>query len=366
MKIAVVGCGQIADAHIQEAKKIPGVSVVAVCDLSIHMAEQAAVRYKIPGIYTSLKKMLKETRPDVVHITTPPASHLSIGKIAVEHGSHAYIEKPFTVDAAEADELIDAATRAGKLICVGHNLAFDSAFLRLKDQYRQGILGDIVHVSADMGYNLSGAFGSVFMGDPTHWLHKLPGGLAHNNISHPLSLILEFFADEKPDIHARGLRWRNNKFGDVRDRFFDEVRVMISGTNTTAFMSFSCTSRPVQLCTVVYGTRNQAVASLDSRTMRLVEGATMPGPLYKIQWAYRDLKQAGREYVRHIGNLIHSRLHYFEGMNELFRRFYMALNGKGEMPVPMSEARRMAVILDEIFQQCNKNDLKYVGKEAHE
>src|SRR5262245_29356048 len=120
MKVAIVGCGQIADAHIEAAKKIPGVEVSAVCDLSIHMAEQAALRYEIPAVHTNLEKMLRDVRPEIVYITTPPQSHLLVGKTVLEHNAHAYIVKPFAVNVAEADELIDIAVRRGKLICAGH------------------------------------------------------------------------------------------------------------------------------------------------------------------------------------------------------------------------------------------------------
>lgn len=47
MKIAVVGCGQIADAHVMEALKIPQVNIVGVCDQNWHMADQLAVRFSL-------------------------------------------------------------------------------------------------------------------------------------------------------------------------------------------------------------------------------------------------------------------------------------------------------------------------------
>lgn len=356
MKIAVIGCGQIADAHIQEAKKIPGIDVSAVCDFNIHMVQQAATRYGISGVYTNAETMLREIKPDVVHITTPPGSHFILGKTVIEGGAHVYIEKPFTVNAAEAEELINIAVRAGKLICVGHSSVFDSAFVRTKKLYAQGKLGEIVHVDAVMGYDLDGSFGSVFMGDPTHWLHKLPGGLAQNNISHPLSLILEFLKDEKPNIYARGFRRRKKKYRDIRDGFFDELRVMITGKEATAYMLFSAQSRPIQLYTIVHGTKCQAITSLDARTVRIVKGASLPGPFRKVQWARHDAKQALQEYRRHIGNFLGARLHYFEGLNQLFCKFYLAIQGKGEMPIPMSEAFRTTSIMDEIFRQCDESD----------
>lgn len=364
MKIAIIGCGQIADAHIQEARKIPGVDVVAVCDLSDHMAHQAALRFGIPRFYTRTDTMLKEARPDVVHVTTPPGTHLPIGRIALESGAHVYMEKPFTATLAEAEELIDIAARTGKLVCVGHSNAFDGAFLRMKQLHERGKLGKIVHLDAVMGYDLTGAFGSVFMGDPTLWVHKLPGGLPQNNISHPLSLILAFLKDERPEIQARGFRWRKERYGDQRDLFFDELRVIIAGKEVTANLLFSCRARPVQLSLVAHGTRRQAVVSLDARTLRLVEGASMPGPFRKVEWAYRDAKEAAGEFRRHIGNLLFARLHYFDGMNELFRRFYLAIQGKGEMPIPMSEALRTTAIMDEIFRQCKENDREKCGTAA--
>ena len=356
MKIAVVGCGQIADAHIQEARRIPGVEVVAVCDLNVHMAEQAAARFGIPGKYTSLDEMLRDCRPDVVHVAGPPASHLPVGKSALEAGAHVYMEKPFTVNAREAEELVELATSVGRLVCVGHSMAFDSPVRRLRQLVEEGHLGDVVHIDATMSYNLAGAFGSAFMKDPQHWLHRLPGGVAQNNISHPLSMLLPFLTDEKPRIVARGFRLRPETYGDIRDRFHDELRVMLAGERVTAHVQFSCRARPVQLCLAVFGTKRQAAVSLDARTVQVVEAATLPGPFARIQLARRSLRQAKREYRGHLRRLLRAQLHFFDGMHELIRRFHLAIAGEAPMPVPMSEAVRTTAIMDEIFRQAAAGD----------
>jgi predicted dehydrogenase len=349
MRIAVVGCGQIADAHIEEVRKIPGAEVVAVCDANVHMAEQASARYGIPGLYTDLGRMMEEAKPDVVHITTPPASHRAIAKKVIECGAHAYVEKPFTVTAAEAEELADQAQRAGRLLCVGHSNAFDSSFLRLRTAAEQGELGEVVHVDTIMGYNLAGPFGSMILGDPTHWIHRLPGGLAQNNISHPLSLLLPFLPDPRPAVQVSGMRWRKERFGDARDRFADELRVTLLGERTTASLTFSCRMRPVQLLVTVYGTKAQATVSIDGRTFRVVRGAEMPGPFARVQWAYREHQQSRRELWRHVRSLAAARLHFFEGLKTLIERFYLAVEGRGPMPIPMSEALRTTRIMDDIF-----------------
>jgi len=354
LRIAIVGCGQIADAHIQEIRRIPGATVEAVCDVNYHMAEQAAARFQVPRLYTDLGRMLGDVRPDVVHVTTPPRSHLPIARMLAEQGAHAYIEKPFTATAAEAEELVDCATRAGVLACVGHCNAYDSAFLRLRRLCDEGHLGDVVHVDTVMGYNLAGPFGAVMMGDPTHWVHDLPGGIAQNNISHPLSLLLPFLPDERPVVSALGQRCRPARYGDARDRFFDEIRVTLLGSRGTASLQFSSRVRPPQMYATVHGTKAYATASLDSRTLRLVHGASMPGPFARVQWAYRDRHEAAREFRRNLAALVRAELHFFEGMHELIRRFYLAIQGKQEMPVPMAEALRATRILEEIFTQCDR------------
>ena len=354
MRIAIAGCGQIADAHIQEIRRVPGATVEAVCDLNYHMAEQASARFEIQRLYTDLDRMLDEVHPDVVHITTPPGTHLAIARTASAKGVHAYIEKPFSATAAEAEEMVDCAIRAGVLLCVGHSNAFDSAYLRLRRLCDDGQLGDIVHIDTVMGYNLAGPFGAVMMGDPTHWVHGLPGGIAQNNISHPLSLLLPLLPDEDPVVLARGLRCRTQRFDDRRDRFFDEVRATIVGQRTTASLLFTCRARPVQLYATVHGTKAQATASTDSRTLRVVRGASMPGPFARVQWAARDHRETWRGLRRNTSGLLRARLHYFEGMHELIRRFYLAIQGKADMPIPMSEAVRTTRIMEKIFAQCDR------------
>lgn len=355
MKAVIVGCGQIADAHVQEIRRIPGAAVEAVCDLNRHMAEQAAARFEIPRQYTDLDQMLADVRPDVVHITTPPSSHLAIAKKAAAMGAHAYVEKPLAPTLGEAEEMVHGATQSGALLCVGHSYAFDSAFLGLRRQYEQGALGDVVHVDTVMGYNLAGPFGAVMMGDPTHWVHALPGGIAQNNISHPLSLLLPFLPDDRPAVVARGQRCRAERFGDRRDRFFDEIRATMVGRRATASLCFTCRARPLQLYAAVHGTRAQAMASTDSRTLRVVRGAALPGPFAKVQWAARDCGESWRGLRQNVSGLLRARLHYFDGMHELIRQFYLAIQGKGDMPIPMAEALRAARLMDEILAQCDEH-----------
>jgi predicted dehydrogenase len=354
VRVLVVGCGQIADAHLTQARRA-GAQLLAVCDRSPALAEQAAARHGVPAWHTDLDAALEAVRPEVVHVTTPPATHLPLAARALAAGAHAYVEKPLTSDAAEAGTLCEAARRAGRLLCVGHNLAFDPVIRRLDALLAAGALGEVVHAEAVMGYDLSGPFGALALSDPSHWVHALPGGIAHNNLSHPLSLVLPLLGlaeGERPRVRASGRRLRPERFGDVRDRFHDEVRVHLDGPRATASVLFSCRIRPVQLALTVYGTRRAAAVSLDARTLRLVDGSRLPGPFQKVDWARREALASAAEALGRARDLAGARLHYFEGLRALLGAFYAAARAGGPAPISAEHARCTAEVLDAIFAAC--------------
>src|SRR5688572_15947485 len=142
LKAAIVGCGKIADAHVEEIRKIGyGATVVGVCDREGLMAEQLATRYGIPAHFDSVTEMLERTRPHVVHITTPPQSHLALTRAALAAGCHVYVEKPLAMNLAEAQALVAEVTAAGKKMTLGWEYLFDSPALRLRQLLADGVLG---------------------------------------------------------------------------------------------------------------------------------------------------------------------------------------------------------------------------------
>ena len=104
LKVAIVGCGKIADAHATQILRIGGCEIVGVCDREPLMAQQLYERFPVKRYFTDLAELVSETRPDVIHITTPPESHFDIARFCLEHRCHVYVEKPFTLDVV-ADKL---------------------------------------------------------------------------------------------------------------------------------------------------------------------------------------------------------------------------------------------------------------------
>ena len=109
LKVAIIGCGKIADRHAEQIRLVADCEIVGVCDNEELMAKQLQERLGVPAYFTDVRDLLDKAKPDVAHITTPPQSHYPLGKICLEAGCNVYIEKPFTVELSQAEELIAIA-----------------------------------------------------------------------------------------------------------------------------------------------------------------------------------------------------------------------------------------------------------------
>src|SRR5438132_11915889 len=84
LRVALVGCGKVADQHVQASHRIPDCEIVSLCDRELLMAKQLGGRFGISECFSDLQEMLQAATPDVVHITTPPQSHFSLARQCLE------------------------------------------------------------------------------------------------------------------------------------------------------------------------------------------------------------------------------------------------------------------------------------------
>jgi predicted dehydrogenase len=348
VRIAVVGCGQIADAHFQQLQRIPDAAVTAVCDTYQDVAYQAAARFAVPRAYTDLGALLADERPEIVHVTTPPHSHSPIVFQCLRAGAHVYVEKPFTATVAEAEALIAAAEARGLSVCLGHDQLLDPVWVECRELVASGALGEVVHVDAIQGYDFQGPFGRLLSTDPQHWVHRLPGGVFQNVMSHALARITDVLPDETPRISARW--YTPGQDGGMPT----ELRASLVGARVSANLVFTGSARPVQRIARVLGTRRSIEVDLDARVIRRFEAGTWPGPFAKVELPLLDVREAMRNLRRNLHRLRRSDLHYFSGMHATFERFIAAVRAGTPPPVTHREALRVTRIMDEIFRSCRE------------
>ncbi len=98
-----------------------------MCDLSAARAESTAERFGIAKWYTDHAKMLSETKPDLVHITTPPSSHYPLAKHSLESGFNVLCEKPITIEYSQFVELKRIAREKQVMLIENQNFRHHSA-----------------------------------------------------------------------------------------------------------------------------------------------------------------------------------------------------------------------------------------------
>lgn len=358
LRVAIVGCGKIADQHLAAIHRIAQTEIVAACDREALMANQLAERFQIPRQFSDLASCLNETKPDVVHVTTPPQSHFSVAKQCLEAGCHVYLEKPFTVTAPEAEELIRLAQGRDLKITAGHNLQFTLEMLRMRGLVEEGALGGkAVHLESHFSYSLDDtSYVGPILGSKDHWVRQLPGQLFHNIVSHGIAKLVEFLDDDVTELVAVGYQSdRLREMGGAE--VLDELRVLLRDRGgTTALFNFSTRIRPGINELRVYGQKNSLVVDHASGTMTCREGHSDKSYL---TYFLPPLRAAGanfRNAMRNISDFLGRRLYQDAGMKELIERFYLSIRMGGPPPIPYREIVLTARIMDEVFAQVYPNN----------
>jgi len=352
LRIAIVGCGKIADQHVHAIRRIPDCSIAAVCDQEPLMARQLAERFKIPGVFSNAQEMLTVVSPDVVHITTPPRSHFPLAKHCLESGSHVYLEKPFTVTGEEAESLTELAERKNVKITAGHNLQFTLEMLEMRRLVNEGFLGGKpIHLESYFSYDLGDrSYAGTFLGNQQHWVRQLPGQLLHNIISHGVARLAEFLDAEVTEVIAiadQSTQLRSFGGNDV----LDELRVLIRDkSGATAFFCFSTQVKGLNQLRI-YGPAGSITADITTGTV-----VRNPNRSYKSYLTYfipplNNAREHFQNASRNVANFARRRLYQDFGMKELIERFYNSIRVAGPLPIPYREIILTARIMDEIFAQ---------------
>ena len=343
-KVALVGCGEIADAHLKELKKMASIELVAVCDLFEYLLRETAQRFAIPKYYLDYTEMLVSSQPDVVHICTPPRTHFELAKTALDHGSHVYVEKPVTLTLAETDVLLEMADKMGLAVCAGHNRIFDTTYLRAKKLIDDGTIGELVHMETHYGYSLNTPIGQQIKSNPEHWITQLPGQLFQNNISHSLSMIGQFIGSA-PEVHALATDLRNN--GAIKD----ELRVSILGERCTAQLVFTSNATPMMHIIRFYGTQKYLEYDMLQKTLIVKAPQGLPGVFGNLKSTFNSARQYIAHGFRNFGRFAVGREQFFTGMQILFDSFYTALRKGEPLPVSHDDLRLVSYMMEEINQQ---------------
>jgi len=193
LRVALLGAGNIATTHLAAIRQLSGIEIVGVSDLNYARAVAVQKQNGIANAYPDLDTMLRECKPQIVHVLLPPTAHCEAALTCLDAGSHVFVEKPFCVTVEECHKVRDLAKSLGLEVGVNHNLAFMPAMMRLIGEIHNLRLGAIEHVSVAYTIPMPGLAKSP----ASHWMFGESGRIMLELGPHPVSIVCRLLGPVK-------------------------------------------------------------------------------------------------------------------------------------------------------------------------
>lgn len=187
LRFGIIGSAAgIAETHLKALTQLPGATIVGMADIAIERGEARARAVGCP-FFADHRAMLDAVRPDVTVICAPHPLHAALAIDCLEAGAHVLVEKPLAISVSEADAMIAAADRAGRILAVCFQQRFRPVIEHARMLIEAGDIGDIMRVLCVEPW-----FRTQFYYDSAAWRGTWRGeggGVLMNQGPHPLDLL---------------------------------------------------------------------------------------------------------------------------------------------------------------------------------
>jgi predicted dehydrogenase len=200
LQVAVVGVGGWGKNLARNFYQIPQCNLKYICDLDQKKLQQLQVRLPGTAVSQSFEDVIADPEIQAVVIATPAPSHYNLCRAALNAGKDVYVEKPFVLRVAQAEDLIELADAREQILMVGHLLEYHPVITKLRQMIVSGELGEIYYI-----YNQRVNLG-VVRGDENALWSFAP---------HDISSILYLLGKEPSDVTARGQCYLQRGIEDV-------------------------------------------------------------------------------------------------------------------------------------------------------
>jgi len=345
IKVALVGCGYVANGHLRAWKGVPRARLIAVVDLNETIARHTAEIWNIPAHYTSLSDMMEHSKIDLVDICTPPQAHASLAVQAMEAGSNVLIEKPMTMTVKDAKKIVECQETTSMKAGVIHNWLFEPPVLEATSLTKKGFLGEITNVDVEA---LSTKDDSMAANEH-HWCHSLPGGRFSEMLAHPIYLIRHFLGEvEVGDVLVE-------KTGEYAWMRSDELcaTFKVGRKLARAYASFNSPRDAIFLN--LYG--KKAILKLDiinATTSKLPKRVT--NRFSKVSDSLRQATQLMTSTAKNIAKITFGR--WRSGHEMYIKLFAQSLINDSEPPVTVEDGYRVVKVLEEMCEKIEKVEEK--------
>ncbi|MEN8243184.1 MAG: Gfo/Idh/MocA family oxidoreductase [Chloroflexota bacterium] len=178
----ILGPGIISTDFAKDLEAVPDAKIAAVGSRDLDRAKSFANTFNIPNAYGSYQALVADPDVDIIYIGTPPRFHKDHTLLSLNAGKHVLCEKPFAINAAEAEEMITTARQKGLFLMEAMWSRYLPVLVKVRQLIAEGAIGKIRMVQADFGFRTDV--------NPEGWLFNLNlgGGALLDAGIYPLSL----------------------------------------------------------------------------------------------------------------------------------------------------------------------------------
>jgi predicted dehydrogenase len=243
LRIAIVGTGHRAWAHIQVLKALPEFEIVALADPTpANLDHAASLIGTKTATYSDYRKMLAERKDlDGVIVITPNFLHADVTVAALSHGINVLSEKPMATSVEDANRMIAAAEKNGKILQIGQQNRFNPLYVKMNELVRAGEIGDVKFVTGSIfrgdWYKLSWKYSDPKTPTPTNWrflTHTAGSSLMEDGI-HEIDVLHGMINSKVTRVYASG----GNNFYKDRETI-DHAGLVIDYENGVTFTFNFC------------------------------------------------------------------------------------------------------------------------------
>lgn len=261
LRIGIVGAGFGVKAHLPALLAHDRFDVVAIASPS--SAERVAKERNIPHAFTSCKEMLSNCELDAVTVASPPFAHREDVEAVLDNGKHVLCEKPFALDVAQAQQMLETAQRSGTVSALSHEFRWVPAQQAVKELIVNRHLQPLREVEIAQ---LSGFLRLDGTRERGWWFERRRGGgITGALLSHLIDM--SSWLAGRPPLRATGLeRTANPKRHDARGEFASDVAdgafaVIDYGVGLVARLTVDATTAQDAFTLAVHAENRTAVAS---------------------------------------------------------------------------------------------------------
>lgn len=194
VKFGILATGNIANSMAKAVQQLGETECYAAASRNYDRAKVFADKWGFQKAYGSYEELVQDPDVELVYVASPHSHHYAHAKLCLEHGKHVLLEKAFTVNVSQAEELIALARNKGLLLAEAFWPRYMPTRKMLDDLIAQGTIGEIQAVTADFGAPLSHV--------ERMWNPELAGGALLDLGVYPINFALQLFDGQVQRIQS--------------------------------------------------------------------------------------------------------------------------------------------------------------------